>query len=79
MGVVWAEIVTTSIILVMTSKKCGYSRHGGRYVERAWGEHWSGVLAPLWVTLIEKAIVASPLYTFEHEYDSKGKCLGGCV
>ena len=38
-----------------------------------WGERWSGVLAPLWVTLIEKAIVASPLYTFEHEYDSKGK------
>ena len=27
---VWTEFVTTSIILVTTSKKCGYRRHGGR-------------------------------------------------
>ena len=35
LGVVWVEFVTTSIILVTTSKKYGYRRHWGRYTERA--------------------------------------------
>ena len=33
---VWAEFVTTSIILVTTSKIYGYRRHGGHYAERAY-------------------------------------------
>ena len=35
MGVVWAEFVTTSIVLVTTSEKMAIEGMGGHYTERA--------------------------------------------
>ena len=44
-GMVWAGVVTTSTVLVTTSEKYDYWRHGGRSAERAWGEHWCTVMS----------------------------------
>ena len=40
MGVVWAEFVTTLIFFCYHIKEIGlWKAWGGRYAERAWGEH----------------------------------------